>query len=199
MIFFTKKSCFFNMLHMNKILFYVAFFLLFFCQKHLMSQNILYNFTDQADISNWVIVNDDVMGGISSCKIRLDKEGNGVFEGKISTANNGGFSSIRLNIDKIDVKKDAYLKIRIKGDSKKYQLRIKKNTRDYYSYVYSFNTSNEWETITIPLRDMYPSFRGRKLSMNNFNNNSFEQIAFLVGNKKNETFKLLIDSIILSE
>ena len=33
--------------------------------------------------------------------------------------------------------------------------------------------------------------------MNNFNDSSFEQIAFLIGNKKNETFKLLIDSIVL--
>ena len=44
---------------------------------------------------------------------------------------------------------------------------------------------------------MYPSFRGRKLAMNNFNNNFIEQISFLVGNKKNENFKLVIDSIIL--
>ena len=44
---------------------------------------------------------------------------------------------------------------------------------------------------------MYPSFRGRKLNMNNFEDNYFEQITFLVGNKKNETFKLLIDSITL--
>ena len=162
-----------------------------------MSQNIIYNFSDQSDISNWVIVNDDVMGGVSSCEIRLDIEGNGVFEGQISTAKNGGFSSIRFDLDKIDVKRDAYLKLRVKGDNKKFQLRIKKNKRDYHSYVYSFKTSSEWEIITIPLKNMYPSFRGRKLAMNNFNDSSFEQIAFLIGNKKNETFKLLIDSIVL--
>ena len=44
---------------------------------------------------------------------------------------------------------------------------------------------------------MSPSFRGRKLNMQNFNNNYFEHIAFLVGNKKNEKFKLIIDRITL--
>ena len=172
---------------------------MFLNQTKLMSQNIIYDFNNLSNISNWVIVNDDVMGGISSSDISLDNEGNGIFEGKVSTANNGGFSSIRLNLNKVNTKNYTHIKIRLKGDNKKYQLRIKANRRDYYSYVYSFKTSNEWEIIKIPLKDMYPSFRGRKLKMNNFNNYFIEQISLLVGNKKNENFKLLIDSIILSE
>ena len=34
-----------------------------------------------------------------------------------------------------------------------------------------------------------------KLNMQNFNNNYFEEIAFLFGNKKNEKFKLFINEI----
>lgn len=162
-----------------------------------MSQIIIKDFNYRSDLSYWVIVNDDVMGGISSCKMSIDNEGNGVFEGQISTANNGGFSSIRLNLKKLAVKEGAYFKIRLKGDNKTYQFRVKKNISDYYSYVFSFKTSDVWETITIPLNEMYPSFRGRKLDMINFNDNYFEQIMFLAGNKKNEKFKLIIDSIVL--
>ena len=165
--------------------------------KNLMSQNVVYDFDNQSDLSNWIILNDDVMGGISSSEMSIDKNGNGVFEGRISTANNGGFSSVRLNFEKIVVKKGAYFQIKLKGDNKEYQFRIKINRSDYYSYVTPFKTSTDWETITIPLKDMYPSFRGRKLNMNNFEDNYFEQITFLVGNKKNETFKLIIDSITL--
>ena len=183
--------------HLKNSLVYLTLIFLFISQTKIMSQNIIYDFYNQSDISEWTIVNDDVMGGLSSCKLSIDKEGNGVFEGKISIANNGGFSSTLLNFDKVVVKKGAYLLIRVKGDNKKYQLRIKANRSDYYSYVYSFKTSSEWETISIPLTSMYPSFRGRKLPMNNFDNTSFEQIAFLIGNKKNENFKLKIDSILL--
>ena len=92
-----------------------------FNQNSLMSQNFIYDFDNQSNIYNWIIVNDDVMGGLSTSKIRIDKKGNGVFEGLISTANNGGFSSIRLNLNSIDVS-NSYFKIKLKGDNKKYQL-----------------------------------------------------------------------------
>ena len=178
----------------NNIIF--LFFVIFnFNQNYLMSQNFVYNFDNKSNISNWIIVNDDVMGGLSTCEIRIDDKGNGVFEGLISTANNGGFSSIRLNLNRIDVSTDSYFKIKLKGDNKKYQFRIKKNISDNHSYVKSFQTSSKWETIKIALEDMYPVFRGRKLNMKNFKYDYFQQITLLVGNKKNERFKLLIDSI----
>ena len=160
-----------------------------------MSQEFIYDFDNQSKISNWVIVNDDVMGGVSSCQLGIDNKGNGVFEGLISTANNGGFSSIRLNLDRVEVSEDSYFKIKLKGDNKIYQLRIKTNRSDYHSYIASFQTSSHWEIIKIAVKDMYPSFRGRKLNMKNFSSDYFQQISFLVGNKKNERFRLLIDSI----
>ncbi|MDG2228330.1 MAG: CIA30 family protein [Flavobacteriales bacterium] len=45
------------------------------------------------------------------------------------------------------------------------------------------------------LKDLYPSFRGNKLNKENFNESSIEEISFLIANKKNESFKLLIDKI----
>lgn len=178
----------------NNVIF--LFFVIFiYSQKTVMSQNFIYDFDNHSKISNWVIVNDDVMGGLSSCQMRIDKNGNGVFEGLISTTNNGGFSSIRLNLNRIEVSEDSYFKIKLKGDNKKYQFRIKKNRSDYHSYIASFQTNSQWEVIKIALKDMYPSFRGRKLKMKNFSGDYFQQISILVGNKKNERFKLLIDSI----
>ena len=44
---------------------------------------------------------------------------------------------------------------------------------------------------------MYASFRGYRLDIPNFKGQQMEEIAFLIGNKKEESFKLLIDSIIL--
>ena len=42
---------------------------------------------------------------------------------------------------------------------------------------------------------MYPSFRGRKLDEPNFFHKSIEEVTFLIANKKNEEFILLIDKI----
>ena len=184
---------------MKKLLFISSYFLilLIFKTNPLMSQNMIYNFDNNSDLEKWVIVNDDVMGGISSSNLIIENDGNGVFEGRISIANNGGFSSLRFNCNKIFIQQNTHFKIKIKGDGKDYQFRIKSNRDDYYSYIISFETSGEWETVTIPTKEMYASFRGRKLDMEKFNSDYFEQITFLFGNKKDENFKLLIDSIIL--
>ena len=44
---------------------------------------------------------------------------------------------------------------------------------------------------------MYPSFRGRRLDEPNFSHDYIEEIVFLIGNKKNENFELIIDKIAL--
>jgi len=85
--------------------------------------------------------------------------------------------------------------IRLKGDGKSYQFRIKTNNSDYYSYVAPFKTSGDWETIEIPFNSMYPAFRGRKLNAENYPGKQMEMIAFLIGNKKAESFQLEIESI----
>ena len=156
---------------------------------------ILYDFNSESKLENWFIVNDDVMGGVSKSKLFLDDEGNGVFKGRISTLNNGGFASVRFNSGRVITKNKKDLVIRIKGDQKKYQIRIKSNRNDYQSYVMDFITSGEWETIKIPLKSMYASFRGRRLNMDDFDKDYFEQISILVGNKKNENFELRIKSV----
>ena len=160
----------------------------------IFSQNIVYNFENDLTLNEWIIINDDVMGGISKSKLKINKDGHGVFSGRISTAFNGGFASVRYNCSRIYTNNN-FIKLKIKGDKKKYQFRIKANTNDYYSYLFPFETSGEWEEIIIPLNEMYPSFRGRRLNFENFNNDYFEQITFIIGNKKNESFNLVIDSI----
>ena len=53
---------------------YYFLILLLINQTNLMSQNIIYDF-NTVDISNWLIVNDDVMGEYLLV-ISFDKEGN---------------------------------------------------------------------------------------------------------------------------
>ncbi|MDC1063609.1 CIA30 family protein [Flavobacteriales bacterium] len=171
--------------------------LIIFNTINLTAQDIISDFKKDKDLKNWFIVNDDVMGGISESDLSISKNGDGVFQGYISTENNGGFCSLRQSLSRKYIGKKTILKLKIKGDGKDYQLRIKADRNDYFSYIETFKTTGEWEEINIPLREMYPSFRGRKLNMQNFNNNYFEEIAFLVGNKKNEKFKLIIDRITL--
>ncbi|MEM6842201.1 MAG: CIA30 family protein [Bacteroidota bacterium] len=162
-----------------------------------MRSLIIFDFTTNANIKNWQVVDDVVMGGVSLGTFTVSEEGYGFFSGKVSLENNGGFSSVRYRCGKLPVESRAHVRIKLRGDGKKYQFRIKASTEDYYSYVASFMTSGEWEEITIPLADMYPSFRGRRLDQPNFSQDQIEEIRFLISNKKEEKFKLLIDKIVL--
>jgi hypothetical protein len=155
---------------------------------------MIYDFNSSSKRNDWKVVNDDVMGGISNSTIEINSEGHGLFTGEVSTENNGGFASVRHQFD-TKIGKKTKISMRLKGDSKSYQLRIKSKLSDYYSYVHDFQTTDKWETIEINLQDMYPSFRGRKLDMNNFNSPSIQEISILIGNKVDESFKLLIDKI----
>ncbi len=160
-----------------------------------MTSKVIFDFNKKSNLKDWIIVDDVVMGGESSGSFKLNPDGFGVFEGSISLDNNGGFSSLRYRSKKILIKEYTKIIIKLRGDGKKYQFRIKSNSGDYYSYISSFPTSGEWQEIEIPLKEMYPSFRGRKLDQANFSNDYFEEIAFLIGNKKKEKFKLLIGKI----
>lgn len=158
----------------------------------------IFNFDENSDLSNWMIVDDVVMGGRSDGNLFVDEKGNGVFAGSVSTANNGGFSSVRYNssIESVDQYKKAIL--RIKGDGKSYQFRTKSSRYERHSYVYDFKTTGEWEEIEIAFSDMRPQWRGRQLNMENYPGKSLEEIAFLIGNKRNESFRLEIDYIKLN-
>lgn len=161
----------------------------------LMSSITIYDFDKNATTNDWRIVDDVVMGGESNGQFSIDNNGHGVFEGEISLKNNGGFSSVRHQFEKIVISEKSTVLIRLKGDGKDYQFRIKDKSSNSYSYITTFKTSGNWETVEIKLADLYPSFRGRKLNLPNFESDSFEEIVFLIGNKKVESFKLILDKI----
>ncbi|WP_338409874.1 CIA30 family protein [uncultured Flavobacterium sp.] len=167
-------------------------FILFFFS---MSNILIYNFNKDSSINDWRIIDDGVMGGKSRGDFYINSDGNGVFEGTVSLANNGGFSSMRYVFDKINLSDQTRVVIKLKGDGKTYQFRIKDKLNSYYSYITTFKTSGYWEEVEINLKELYPSFRGRQLNLPNFKSDSFEEIVFLIGNKKKESFKLMIDKI----
>ena len=157
----------------------------------------IFDFSNDCDLSNWYIVDDGVMGGRSAGNLQINGEGHGVFYGDVSLENNGGFSSIRYRFIQSDISNFNFCKITLKGDGKKYQFRAKSDKYDRYSYIFHFETSGEWETIKIPLSEMYPAFRGRKLNMPNYPSDMIEELSLMISNKKAESFKLQIDKIIL--
>ena len=160
--------------------------------------NPIFVFSTDCKLENWQVVDDIVMGGLSNGQLSLNSDGNGVFKGNVSIENNGGFSSIQLNLEGVETANNQIIELQLKGDGSLFQFRIKAAKYDRHSYVYDFKTTGQWETILIPLNKMYPSFRGYTLDIPNFNQSQIERIGFLKASKINSAFQLEIKSISLS-
>ncbi len=156
---------------------------------------VIYDFSLGENSRKWQIVDDGVMGGRSRGVFKVDKYGNGIFSGYISLDNYGGFSSIRLRTKAITVNDHKSIAIRLYGDNKFYQLRIKASQYDRHVYAKKFFAKDGWQEIIIPLSAMEPQYRGRRLRMKKFNSNLIMEIGILIGNKVEEEFLLKIDNI----
>lgn len=154
-----------------------------------------WKFEPGVSLKNWRIVNDAVMGGRSESKFYLDEEGHGVFEGRISLENKGGFASLRYQKSPISLQGKNSLSLRIKGDGHSYQFRVKATAQDRASYVNYFPTSGNWETIHISLDALYPRFRGRNLEGPAFDQAQIVELGFLIAPERAESFKLKIKDI----
>lgn len=157
-----------------------------------MNAQTIVNFKENPTTTNWKVVDDVVMGGRSAGSFTLNGEGYGKFSGKVSLENNGGFSSVRYDMESLNVHPESRIRIRLKGDGETYQFRVKHQRKAYYSYITSFVTTGDWQTLEFKLADLYPTFRGRKLDFPNFDQNTIEELRFLIGNKKAQEFQLLI-------
>lgn len=155
----------------------------------------LFNFSNQSKLDQWKIINDEVMGGVSSGLLQVNTEGNGIFSGHVSLDYNGGFTMAQYNLNPIEVTKYSSFVIRLKGDGKKYQFRCKSSPTQRHSYNYTFITKKTWEIIAIPFQKMSPYFRGNSLELPNYMGEHLAQVAILIGNNTEEDFSLAIDYI----
>ena len=155
----------------------------------------VYNFSVESKPGDWYVVDDGVMGGRSQGQVGLSEEGHGIFQGTVSLENNGGFSSIRTRMDGLETLGYSAFKIRLKGDGKNYQFRVRSQLNERHSYQYEFPTTGAWQEVTVPFDQMIPTFRGMRLSLPNYPGEFLRECSFLISNKKNESFKLEIDKI----
>jgi len=132
------------------------------------NEKLLFDFTNPSEDlkSIWGAVDDVVMGGVSESDIRL-VDGTALFAGNVSTANSGGFTSVRTRNFEPPFNLVGYegVELRVKGDGKRYKFLIRTETKwDGVAYSYSFDTvSNSWISIRIPFTELVPVFRAKTL------------------------------------
>ncbi|KAG6419282.1 hypothetical protein SASPL_121498 [Salvia splendens] len=105
----------------------------------------------------WGALDDVVMGGVSASGFEIDPSGGengrpaGIFRGFVSTANNGGFASIRTKNFSIPEDLSAYdgLELRIKGDGRRYKFMLR-TSRDWDTVAYTTgfdSVKDQWQSL----------------------------------------------------
>ena len=88
--------------------------------------------------------------------------------------------------------------MRIQGDGKDYQLRVRTDNRlDGISYRYRFATQPEtWMNIRVPFSEFVPVFRGRiQSNVSPISPEQIQQVGFLISDKHAGKFRIEIDWI----
>jgi len=156
------------------------------------SARVLYDFTSATNAPAWQIVNDDVMGGVSSSRFSVTN-GVAVFRGELSLENNGGFASVRSLPARHDLAScDAFL-LRVRGDGRRYKFTARTDrTFDNPIYQASFPTKpGEWQELRLPMKDFVSTFRGRVLSGEPpLDPTKITSVGFLISDKQAGPFQV---------
>jgi monofunctional biosynthetic peptidoglycan transglycosylase len=152
----------------------------------------LFDFQAATNTATWQVVNDDVMGGVSTSSFDSGK-GFAVFQGTVSLENNGGFASARSIPVRHDFTGcDAFV-IRVRGDGQRYKFSVRTD-RGFDGVVYqaAFGTqAGEWQDIQLRFEDFVPTFRGRVLRDEpRLNPASITSVGFLISDKQAGRFRL---------
>jgi monofunctional biosynthetic peptidoglycan transglycosylase len=146
--------------------------------------------------SDWAIVNDGVMGGLSSSEFVDGGDGFAVFRGNLSLDNNGGFASVRGIVPAAVMEGHRGLALRVRGDGRTYQVRLRTNRRfDGVAYMAEFRTqADTWQTIEIPFESFEATYRGRRPSgAADLEPGQIQQIGLLIGDKVEGPFRLDVE------
>ena len=149
--------------------------------------------------SDWVVINDGVMGGKSNGSMHL-KENSLVFKGDVSTANNGGFSTIRSRFRSFDLSGYSVVSVRYKSEGHSFSMTLE-DSKPFNTPYYKAEMPGEkdqWQTAKMSLFDFAEYILGRKTG-NELTEDKLDKIirlGFINAEKKDGEFSLEIDYIL---
>lgn len=151
-----------------------------------------------ADAGEWSVVNDDVMGGRSTSDVERTDDGTLRFHGHVSLENNGGFASVRTDIGPVDLSSFRGVALRVRGDGRRYQLRLRvagRWSRIWYKATFE-TVDDEWIEVRHPFSDFEPTFRGRRPpDAPPLDPSAVRQVGVLIADEREGPFTLEVDRI----
>lgn len=164
----------------------------------MMSERILFAFDSPDSGARWFPVNDTVMGGVSSSACRISESSTLEFAGTVSLENNGGFASVRVQMGAVDLSGSEELRLRVRGDGKRYTLSVQTDYRiPAGAYYLNFETeAGQWQEIHAP----WSSFRARSFgrpipTAPPLNSGNVRGMGLMISDKQAGPFRIEVDWI----
>jgi hypothetical protein len=158
---------------------------------------LLTDFTASSPDFGWYILNDNVMGGRSEGAFE-QRDGRLHFTGKTNT-NGGGFSSIRTKPMQLDLSSYAGMRLRVKGDGRRYTWRLTTTARwrgREVNYWADFDTTDgEWTTADVLFSSFIPKFRGYRLDGPPLDTSQITGMGLMIYDNKDGPFELQLESV----
>jgi len=157
------------------------------------SDRILFDFRTATDPAAWQVVNDDVMGGVSTSQFQVLTNDCAVFSGTVRLEHNGGFASVRSSPAKPNLAGlDAFV-VRVRGDGRRYKFTVRTES-GFNTPIHqcAFTTKRgEWEEHRLAFKDFVPTFRGRVLTDTPaFDPARVVSVGFLISDQQEGRFQL---------
>ena len=153
----------------------------------------LLGFSSSDVVQTFRVINDVVMGGVSTSRLR-STDGAMVFEGEVSLENNGGFASFRGPV-RVPAKSAALL-VTVRGDGQRYKLTLKvDDSTSTPQYQAAFVAPREWQSLRFEAADFAESYRGRAIVAPIVRFVDVQYIGLLVSDKQSGPFKIELKDI----
>jgi len=150
-------------------------------------------FLDPASVTAFYVINDGVMGGVSSSRVGYT-DGSLVFEGQLSLEHNGGFASFR---GPVTVPGEAIaLIVRLRGDGKRYKLTLKpEDSNATWQYQSPFQSTGGWQTLRFEPGNFAARFRGRPVAAPPLDFGRMGALGVLISDRQAGPFRLEIRDV----
>lgn len=163
-----------------------------------MARTELFRFDTAASVASWSPIDDAVMGGRSTSRLRHDPAGYAVFEGEVSLDDGGGFASVRSAVLPLGVPLAYACLIELLGDGKRYKLNLRTDAAfDGVNYQAVLEPpAGQWTVLRVPLASFIPTFRGRKVEASApLDPAKLRQIGLMIAGRQTGRFSLAVRSI----
>ena len=157
------------------------------------SEKMIFDFQTATNSTKWQVVNDDVMGGVSTSQFQLLTNGGAIFSGVVSLENNGGFASVRSMPVRENLNGTDAFVLRVRGDGRRYKFTVRTEAGfNALNYQAEFTTKRgEWEEHRLAFKDFMPTFRGRVLTdVPPLIPSKITSVGLLISDKKAGPFRL---------